>query len=182
MPLHYLFDWGDTLMLVDPRAQGPMCRWPHVQAVAGAEATLKALSAVAGCHIATNAKDSTAEEIRGALDRVHLGRFISKIFCYRTIGAEKPSKIFFSRILQILDCRPQDLLMVGDHLQKDVLGAQEFGIPSILFNPHGTETPPGIRSIHHLTELLRNPTLGTLLSHKAGQRQVRDGDGSPGAT
>jgi putative hydrolase of the HAD superfamily len=112
------------------------------------------LSSIARYHLATNARDSTAVEIRIALERVGLSRYITNVFCYREVGAEKPSRAFYSRILEILDCEPQEVLMVGDDLQKDVVGAMDCGIQAILYNPTGAAVPRGIRAVKSLLDLL----------------------------
>lgn len=153
-PAHYLFDWGDTLMRDDPQATGPMATWPRVEALPGAAATLRALAAGAGCHIATNARDSSAADIRRALDRVGLGRYITHIFCFREIGAEKPSEKFFATIVERLGCRRDEVVMVGDNLEKDVRGALARGICAIWLNVAGAEVPPGIDAIGSLPELV----------------------------
>ncbi len=40
----YLFDWGNTLMVDFPHAQGKMCDWEHVETVPQAKETLAQLT------------------------------------------------------------------------------------------------------------------------------------------
>jgi len=150
---HYLFDWGNTLMLNDPEAIGPMHAWPSVEAMHNAVLVLKVLSESAQCHVATNAKDSTADDIKLALNRVGLGGYITEIFCFREIGAEKPSQLFFDHVLTTLGCNKSEILMVGDDLEKDVLGAIDSGISSVLYNPDSRPIPTGILAITDLNQL-----------------------------
>ena len=56
---HFLFDWGDTLMVDYPDEEGPMFKWPKVAVVEGAFELLYILSRRAECHVATNAEDSS---------------------------------------------------------------------------------------------------------------------------
>jgi hypothetical protein len=63
---HYIFDWGDTLMVDLPGQNGPMCDWPEIEVVAGATECLSALSKFAKCHVATNALNSNESQIRAA--------------------------------------------------------------------------------------------------------------------
>ncbi|MDE1465427.1 HAD family hydrolase [Spartinivicinus poritis] len=151
---HYLFDWGNTLMVDFPSATGPMYQWPTVEAVSGAAPLLSELSSVASCHIATNAKDSTAMEIKQAVARVHLGQYIDHIFCFQSIGVEKPSQAFFNHIFTTLEVDKHEILMIGDTLETDVLGALDFGFDAVWFNPKNQPTPAGIHSIDHLLQLI----------------------------
>ncbi|WP_220348003.1 hypothetical protein [Thalassotalea euphylliae] len=56
----YLFDWGDTLMVDFPTAQGKMCEWENVQALDGAYELLSQLACHAAIYIATGAAESSA--------------------------------------------------------------------------------------------------------------------------
>jgi putative hydrolase of the HAD superfamily len=69
-----------------PGETGAMCHWPTVQAMPNARESLKALSTMAHCHLATNAKDSAPYDIMRALGRVGLDSFLGRIFCFRAIG------------------------------------------------------------------------------------------------
>jgi len=152
---HILFDWGDTLMIDIPGAAGPMHTWPVVKATPNAEQTLASLSSKVKCHIATNAKDSTAEDVRLALRRVRLESYITEIFCYRKVGAVKPSQLFFDYILATLNCDFSELLTVGDNLEDDVIGALRYRIQGIYYDPAGLSVPEGIPAITDLQDLLQ---------------------------
>lgn len=151
---HILFDWGDTLMVDYPDANGPMNKWFKVAAVDGALEALTELSAKGvSCHVATNAKDSNEEQIRSALKRVNLDQYIQDIFCFQRIGHTKPSKAFFDGIALSLNCLNSDLLMVGDNFENDVKGALACGLQSIWFNPSNESVPEGVIAITSLVEL-----------------------------
>ena len=49
------------------------------------------------------------------------------------MGAEKPSSIAFSRIIQKLHCNPEEILMIGDSQKKDIDGAVNVGMRGMLF-------------------------------------------------
>ena len=151
---HYLFDWGNTLMADFPSEEGPMYQWQHVEAVDGAKNLLRDLSNFASCHLATNAKNSTVADIKKALLRVELDTFIKKIFCFRGIGYEKPSKEFFNHILTSLDCEKNEIIMIGDNLEQDVYGALNAGIDAIWFNPQNQPVPYGIKAITSLNLII----------------------------
>ena len=56
------------------------------------------------------------------------------------VGFRKPSREFYRVLLQELDCRPTDVLMVGDDLENDVIGARQAGLSALLLRRIGTES------------------------------------------
>ncbi len=149
-----LFDWGDTLMRDIPDAAGKMCDWPEVAAMPGAGECLQRLSRTARLFVATGARESTAEDIRAALQRVGLDGFLSGYFCHQNIGFLKPDPFFFLAILNSLGVQPQEVTMVGDSLQNDILPCHFLGMQTVLLSavsPMGL--PDGTRLIGKLIEL-----------------------------
>jgi FMN phosphatase YigB (HAD superfamily) len=151
---HYLFDWGDTLMVDLPNQTGPMCHWPHIELVPGALACLRRLSQNAVCHLATNARDSTPEQIRSALQRAGLSQYLDSIFCYLTVGHDKTDPAFYAHIVNALDVSPQHITMVGDSLTKDIYPAITQGLNAIWFNPQQLPSPENVVCIPRLAELV----------------------------
>lgn len=131
----FLFDWGDTIMKDFPNETGKMHEWQKVVAMPNAEQMLKELSQLTDCYIATNAKDSDKRDIIKALQRANLDIYFKGIFCYRDIGFSKPSKEYYDVIIDKLNVKKEYLVMVGDNLESDILGAQKNGIDSILYAP-----------------------------------------------
>ena len=150
---HYLFDWGDTLMVDIPHQTGPMCDWPKVQVVEGALACLRRLSQQAFCHLATNAQDSSETQIRLALKRVGLSEYIEHIFCYENLGVGKTDSSYYQTITTKLDVRPESITMVGDSLERDVQQALKAGLKAVWFNPKNRHVEADIRSIYKLSML-----------------------------
>ncbi len=150
-----LFDWGDTLMRVFPLFPGPMKDWPQVAAMPGAAEALAALQANWMLCIATNAADSTEEDIRAALRRVKLDEYIDTIYCYRSVGHRKPSPEFFDHILTDLNLDRSQVVMVGDDFESDIQGANRSGLYAIWYAPRSQETKQGeqYRSINDLRQL-----------------------------
>lgn len=149
-----LLDWGDTLMLDFPQFNGPMATWPQVEMVQGADEVLRKLRSTWRLVLATNAVDSSDVEIRKALSRVGLDVLIEEIYCFGRVGYRKPSPEFFAFILRDLRLKPDDVIMVGDSLENDVLGANRAGIHAVWLN-HGSGERRGAmyRTIHKLSEL-----------------------------
>jgi len=150
-----LFDWGDTLMRDFKEFNAPMKDWPHVEAVPGAAELLACLHTDWTLAIATNADVSTEADIRSALQRVNLDRWLDKIYCYKKIGHKKPSPEFFTYILNDLKLTPKQVIMVGDNYETDVLGANRSSLRSVWFNERSKEaqTEDMVRTIHQLGEL-----------------------------
>lgn len=151
---NYIFDWGNTLMVDFPSEKGPMYAWPEVQAVPGAEDLLRELSRFSDCFIATNAKDSSEADIRRALARVRMDRYISDIFCYMNTGVEKPDKAFFLKIYSKLKADKKQTVLIGDSLEKDIYGALDFGFDAIWFNAGKKSVPDGIKSVTKLSQII----------------------------
>ncbi|MCP3954954.1 MAG: HAD family hydrolase [Desulfobacterales bacterium] len=151
---HYIFDWGDTLMVDFPGVKGPMYLWDQVAAVKGARKTLASLHREAGCYLATNAQDSKESEIIQALERVGLADHIDRVFCFANVGYRKPFPEFYLTILDAIGAASAQTVMVGDSLETDVAGAQAAGLHGIWYNPTGREgTLKGAGVIRSLSEL-----------------------------
>ncbi|RUQ35168.1 MAG: HAD family hydrolase [Candidatus Competibacteraceae bacterium] len=147
-----LLDWGNTVMVDFPQQSGPMYRWPWVETLLGAEQSLSRLSQRYCCCLATNAADSTRQDIRQALDRVAIGQYFREIFCYRDIGHAKPSAEFFAFILASLGKEKANLVMIGDDLEKDYLGPMRYGVRAVLFDPCNI-APPGMLRVASWVEI-----------------------------
>jgi FMN phosphatase YigB (HAD superfamily) len=153
-----LFDWGNTLMIDFPDQTGPMYTWNKIEAVKNAEACLSKLSKEFPCYIATNAKDSTKDDIFHALQAVNIGKYITDIFCYKEIGHEKPTSDFFNNIFKKLSLAPYEIALVGDDLEKDFNGARRNGVCGILFDPddENTGVEPRIKNLLELHIVINN--------------------------
>ncbi len=130
-----VFDWGDTLMRVLPEAQGPMALWTKVEAMPNAFEMLSALQSQFKLVVASNAQESSAADIRAALNRVNLGQFISEIYTFNELGSKKPELAFFRALEQKLNTPAHQLTMIGDDYQKDILPAWNAGWLTLWYNP-----------------------------------------------
>jgi putative nucleotidyltransferase with HDIG domain len=144
-----VFDWGDTLMAIDPRFSGAMADWPEVQAVPGVRGALAALAGRFRLAVATNAVDSSANQIRAALARVGLAEFIADIFTFAELGARKPDPAFFYQAAKALQAAPRQLVMIGDIYRFDIPGARRAGWRAAWYNPQ-LKPAPGSQPLHDL--------------------------------
>ena len=122
--------------------------------VEGAEQTLSAL----------NARGYVVSVATNGLERIQRGRtkplspLFHRLFVSETLGAIKPEKAFFTRMLRELNAEKEDCLFVGDSLSSDVAGATRAGIDCCLFSPHGGTLPAGAPvpdfTVRRLSDLL----------------------------
>ena len=150
----YLFDWGDTIMKDFPDQTGPMYAWDKVESMSHADEMLQLLSAKSDCYLATNAKDSTKDDILKALKRVKLDKYFKDIFCYRELGVAKPSLKYFNLILSKLNLRKEEIVMVGDNIESDIREVQKHGIDAILYDPQDRHKDYRGKRITDLIQLL----------------------------
>jgi putative hydrolase of the HAD superfamily len=138
-----LFDWGDTVMRDDPSMTSPMVEWKKVEVIDGIADVLAYLRA-SGRRIvlATSAEVSDESQIRGALARGGLDRYFSGIYCFKNTHLQK-GEAFYRHILNDLNIPASDVMMVGDHFEKDVQIPNSLGMFAIWFNPSSEETREG---------------------------------------
>lgn len=147
-PQCVLFDWGDAIMRDLPQFDGPMCSWPLVEALDGANEVVAGLKRQFIIALATNAVDSDEDAIRRALERADLERFFDHVFCFRNLGHRKPWAEFFTAILERLGLPAESVFMVGDSFESDVLGANAVEIAAVWLNSRSQESRV---SAFHLT-------------------------------
>lgn len=131
-----VFDWGGTLMTEFSQYSGPMIDWPRLAAEPGAVEALAELKKQYRLVAATNAANSTAQQVHAALERVGLGESIEHVFTRAEVnGAKKPEREFFTAISSTLQIPASALTMIGDNLTADMLGASRAGWRTIWYNP-----------------------------------------------
>ena len=161
-----VFDWGDTLMKVFPEYDGAMVDWPQVEATPGALQTLAALNGSYQLVVATNAVNSNAAQVLAALNRVGLGEYFSHVFTSKETGHNKPDPAYFLRISELINLPSSRLVMVGDDLYVDMVGARQAGWSTIWLNPASSACAGGlplhnaeITSLTQLPQALNNLSL-----------------------
>lgn len=150
-----LFDWGDTVMRDDPTLTIPMVEWQTVEIIEGIAGVLAYLrSSGRRVGLATSAEISDESQIRSALARVGLDEYFSHIYCFKNTQLPK-GEAFYRHILSDLGIPAADVLMVGDHFQKDVQDANVLGIFAVWFNPRSDELRNGDfhTTVHSMQEL-----------------------------
>lgn len=110
----------------------------------GAEEFCRALGG-AGLTLAIATNGLPAAQ-RGRYMRTGLDKLIPHLFISIELGAAKPQPAFFDRALEELSVTDRSrVVMVGDSLESDILGANRAGLDSIWYNPGGKKlTGPAV--------------------------------------
>lgn len=102
--------------------------------IPGAKQLLMALSQNHELYIVTNGIAKTQEK------RVHeagIVKYFNQMFISENIGYQKPQRAFFDFVAhQIKHFDRRKALVIGDSLTSDILGAANYGLDSVWFNPH----------------------------------------------
>jgi len=96
--------------------------------------------------------DLTAIIQHRKLKALGIENYVDVIVTSEEAGAEKPAPAIFELCLQKLHAKPEESLMLGDSLEKDIYGAENIGIKSIWFSDQQRK---GSYSIHNF-EMLAN--------------------------
>ncbi len=108
----------------------------------GAEALCRALVPTCTLAIVTN---GVASAQRGRFDRSPLKELIPWLFISEEVGYQKPQRQFFDAVLSAMSLPPSArIVVVGDSLTADILGAVNAGLDSIWYNPNGLPGSPDI--------------------------------------
>ena len=160
-PVRYptiLLDWGDTVMRDHPEITTiPMVEWETIEVIEGIAEVLEYLrSSGRQIVLATSAEISDEGQIRGALARGGLDAYFSYIYCFKNTHLPK-GEAFYRHILHDLHVSPSEVLMVGDHLEKDVQIPNSLGMFAVWFNPRSDETRKAELhvTVHSMQELMR---------------------------
>ncbi|MCP4161394.1 MAG: HAD family hydrolase [Deltaproteobacteria bacterium] len=63
-----------------------------------------------------------------------LESLFTEYFISGEIGIEKPDSKIFTKALDSLKCLPEDAVMIGDDMDRDILGAKKTGIKTIMIS------------------------------------------------
>lgn len=99
------------------------------------EGARKVLDYLYGCYdmaIITNGfKEVQYDKIR----KSELSKYFRKIFISEEIGAQKPGRQIFEYAVKSMNATKKSSLMIGDSWDADIVGAMNFGIDQIYYNP-----------------------------------------------
>jgi putative hydrolase of the HAD superfamily len=64
-----------------------------------------------------------------------LNIYFEKVFTSENTKSFKPKRAIFEQALKSVNARKADSIMIGDNLEVDILGARNFGMDQVYFNP-----------------------------------------------
>jgi putative hydrolase of the HAD superfamily len=142
--------WHDALCAagVDDRALAQRCADGYVRARAGVlELSPGALDVLVtlrerGCKLGlvTNGFAATHHD---KIDRLGLRDRMDAFFIADEVGMIKPDPELYRHACRVLGSEPARTAMVGDRYARDVLGAHEVGLFTVLIDVHGIAIPAG---------------------------------------
>lgn len=122
----------------------------------GAHEVLSALKEKYKLHIITN---GFLESQEMKLSRTNLKQYFDQVFISEVIGLYKPDIALFNHALDVVGAESHQVLMIGDSLEADILGAKNAGIDQVYFNPlsesHNYEITYEINKLDELLNLLK---------------------------
>lgn len=106
------------------------------------------------CIVSNGNEDTQKKRLAAA----NISHYFEKIFISQLVGADKPSKLFFDRCFDALPgLRRQEVMILGDSLTSDILGAHNAGILDCWYNPAGK--PRDIPVSYEIRDLMELPGL-----------------------
>jgi len=119
---------------------------------AGSEKVLAYLQNKYTLHIISNGfKETTLTK----MDLCNLNPYFSNVIISEDVGVNKPDQAIFEYALQKAGALKQESIMIGDSLEADIRGAQDFGMKAIFFNPLNKDKPADVEwQIKNLEELM----------------------------
>jgi putative hydrolase of the HAD superfamily len=120
----------------------------------GSEKVLAYLQKKYTLHVISNGfKETTLMK----MDLCNLNPYFDNVIISEDVGANKPDRIIFEYALAKAGAIKEESIMIGDSIEADIRGAQEFGMKAIFFNPLGKEQPSDVLwQIEHLEELMQH--------------------------
>lgn len=152
-----IFDWGDTLMADDPNNKSPMYLWDEIKVMPEVAESIKYLHMKYICAVASNAGESDADKMRMAFIRVSLDENFDYYFTSKELGYKKPEKEFFLKIINELSHPAENIVMIGNDYKKDIVGAKDTGLKTILITKEKSDFPKAdfvIKSFGELNNIL----------------------------
>ncbi|MCD0487539.1 YjjG family noncanonical pyrimidine nucleotidase [Pedobacter sp. MC2016-14] len=120
----------------------------------GTEKVLSYLQKKYTLHIISNGfKETTLTK----MDVCGLNCYFKNVIISEDVGVNKPDRRVFEYALEKAAALKSESIMIGDSLEADIRGAQDFGMKAIYFNPLNKEKPADVAwQIFHLEELLEH--------------------------
>jgi HAD superfamily hydrolase (TIGR01493 family) len=117
-----------------------------------------------------NTQTATSSDLQQFLDRARIGRFFAWVVTSVDVGFRKPAPQFFDFALRKCELARDEVLFVGNQLNTDIAGGQEYGIRTIWLSGSAyrsadeTLSLQDVRPTHSIHTLRQLPSLLESLS------------------
>ena len=92
---------------------------------------------------------------KSKLEKTEISKYINLVFTAEEAGFMKPHKEFFDEFYKKIGTKNVDeMLIIGDELEKDVLGGIENNIDTCWFNSKNSKNDPGIKPDMEIKKLV----------------------------
>jgi HAD superfamily hydrolase (TIGR01549 family) len=155
-PKEFIATIGYPESAVDPFKHAFRAAWGKTHTlVSGARETLEALRNKGYRLFA--ASNSFGHLQRSRLEQAGILSFFEDTYISMDIGYDKPDIRFYQEALRRCGLPPQDVLMIGDSMTTDILGARQAGLDVLFFNRRNEPLDPSLDlpSITSLPEILQ---------------------------
>ncbi|MGH7495846.1 MAG: HAD family hydrolase [bacterium] len=93
-------------------------------------------------------------KVQSILNQLQLDQFFACIIDSKIVGVEKPDPAIFRLALQALNISAEHCIYVGDHYDRDVIGARQAGLFPVLIDPFEVVPERDVARIKTLAELV----------------------------
>jgi 2-haloacid dehalogenase len=88
------------------------------------------------------------------VNNTEIAKYISDIIVSEEVNSSKPNPEIFNILLNRINLKSNEVIMVGDSLEKDIKGANNANIKSIWYNPKNNENHTEIIPYLQITDLI----------------------------
>jgi FMN phosphatase YigB (HAD superfamily) len=161
-----IFDLGHTIMDEIECRDIPLRARP-IHLMPGVRETLPQITVRMG--IWANTRRAREAGIRHWLRRAHIDCYFTWVVTSSDAGYRKPDRRFFDYALKRCGVKKSEVLFVGNQLNTDIRGANDYGIPSVWLSgaeygsPDDTMPPKQVTATYVLPSLIHVPMLLTKL-------------------
>jgi putative hydrolase of the HAD superfamily len=154
-----MFDFGHTIMDELKGGDTPLASRP-VFLMPGLPETLPHIALRMG--IGANTKVAGAHDVRLWLSKAQIIDHFERVITFVDAGARKPNRRFFSYALKKCKLKNTEVLFVGNQLNTDIRGANDYGISCVWLSgrayrsPDDTPNDPFILSQTRPTYVIRS--------------------------